>query len=244
MQAFTLPGTTSFNVLLTGDTDFVVEFATILESKSIAFSILPPMDELDELDVELDMVDQAIGEASFDTEEFGAFADRVVGDVRDNAGTFSHIIDLSITSPLERRTLEVASVVNPSATVIVSVLTTTATEIGSVAGIGSRIVGVGIAPSIMSAATRIDIAGGLNTRAIMCRGVGNRRLGRASEPPVARGGSSPPRDRNAGLGPRPGAGLCHHDAHREGRRRARDRVLRRRSETPPRAARRGRAQRP
>lgn len=165
MHVYTLPGSSTFNVLLTGDDDFVLEFARILEMKNVPFRILPPMDELDELDMELDMVDQAMGEAALDADLYGPYADRVIGDVRDDAGSFTHIIDLSIAPTLERKTtIEIASVVNPKATIIASCLTSTATEIGLLSGSASRVVGVGLAPSVMSSATRLDIAGGLNTR--------------------------------------------------------------------------------
>ena len=165
MHVYTLPGTSDFNVLLTGDDDFVLEFAGILESKDVPFRILPPMDELDELDMELDMVDQAMGEAALDADIYGPYADRVIGDVRDNAGSFTHIVDLSVAPASERSTtLEIASVVNPKATVIASSLTSTATEIGLMSATVTRIVGVGLAPSVMSTATRLDLAGGLNTR--------------------------------------------------------------------------------
>ncbi len=165
MHVYTLPGSSQYNVLLTGESDFVMEFASILDSKGITFSILPPMDELDELDMELDIVEQAMGEASFDADEYGVFADKVIGDVRDNAGTYTHLIDLSIEMLMDRKTtLEVAGAVNPKATVIATSLANTATEIGVMTGTGLRIVGTGLAPSVMSFATRIDIAGGLNTR--------------------------------------------------------------------------------
>lgn len=165
MHVYTLPGTSQYNVLLTGESDFVMEFAAILESKGIVFSILPPMDELDELDMELDIVDQALGEASFDAGEYGVFADKVIGDVRDNAGSYTHLIDLSVEMLMDRKTtLEIAGAVNPQATVIATSLVNTATEIGVITSTASRIVGTGIAPSVMSSATRIDIAGGLNTK--------------------------------------------------------------------------------
>lgn len=165
MHVYTLPGTSQYNVLLTGESDFVMEFAAILESKGIVFSILPPMDELDELDLDLDIVDQALGEAQFDADEYGVFADKVIGDVRDNAGSYTHLIDLSVEMLMDRKTtLEIAGAVNPQATVIATSLVNTATEIGVITGTASRIVGTGIAPSVMSSATRIDIAGGLNTK--------------------------------------------------------------------------------
>ena len=164
MQVFTLPETAAIKVLLTGDTDFVVEFASILERRSIPFRILPPMDELDELDMELDIVDQAIGEAALDADQYGSFASFVIGDVRNDAGTFTHIIDLSVAPLLDRKTtIEIAGAVNPKATIVVSVLTNTATEMGMLTNTGRRIAGIGLAPSIMSTTSRVDLAGGLNT---------------------------------------------------------------------------------
>ena len=52
MQVYKLPETNDHKVLLTGDLDFVSEFASVLSKNSIVFSILPPMDTLDELDLE------------------------------------------------------------------------------------------------------------------------------------------------------------------------------------------------
>jgi 3-hydroxybutyryl-CoA dehydrogenase len=78
--------------------------------------------------------------------------------------SYTHIIDLSISSNLDRKlTLELASAMNPRATVVVSVLTNTATDVGSISNTGERIIGVGIAPGMMSTASTIDICKGLNT---------------------------------------------------------------------------------
>jgi len=165
MTVYTLPEGETFNVLLTGDTDFVLEFAGILDRHDVPFNILPAMDEMDELDVELDLVDQQIADAALDTAEYGPYAQRVIADVRSNAGTYTHIIDLSVSAHFSRKiSLEIASSVNPRATVIASVLTNTATELGMVANVAQRIVGVGLAPTIMTTATTIDVAAGLNTK--------------------------------------------------------------------------------
>ena len=164
MQVFTLPDAASTKVLLTGDLDFVMEFAERLDKRSVSFAILPPMDELDELDMELDIVDEDMKEAALDADVYGPFAKHVVGDVRSDAGTFTHIVELGVAPALERKTtLEIASVVNPRATVISSTLSNTATELGMLTGTGTRIVGIGLAPSLISTATVIDLAGGLNT---------------------------------------------------------------------------------
>lgn len=163
MNLYTLPSSQPYHILLTGDTDFVIEFAARLDGHQIPFNILPPMDMMDELDMELDLVDVAIGESALDSDEYGAFSDRVIGDVRSNAGSYTHIVDLSVAGLRERQaTLEIAGAVNPSATVMVSSLTNTATEIGMMTGQGNRIVGVGLAPSLMSTSSRVDLAVGLN----------------------------------------------------------------------------------
>ena len=165
MQVFTLPETSEVKVLLTGDMDLVMEFASLLDKRGVPFRILPPMDELDELDMELDIVDQSMGEAALDADNYGQFANNVIGDVRDDAGTFTHIVDLSVATPLERKTtVEIASVINKNATVISSSLANTATEMGMLTNTGERIVGVGLAPSVISEATTIDVAGGLNAQ--------------------------------------------------------------------------------
>lgn len=164
MNLYTLPASQPYKVLLTGDSDFVIEFAARLDGHAIPFNILPPMDMMDELDMELDLVDVGLGESALDSENYGSFSDRVLGDIRSEAGTFTHIVDLSVASLQERQaTLEIAGVVNPLATVMVSCLTNTATEIGMLTGQGTRTIGVGLAPSLMSTSTRIDVAAGLNT---------------------------------------------------------------------------------
>ncbi len=165
MQVFTLPDTQSLKVLLTGDLDFVMEFATVLNDRSVPFQILPPMDALDELDLELDLVSEDLREAALDADEYGPFEDRVIGDLRTEAGTFSHIVELGVAPALERKTtLEIASAVNPAATIVSSTLSNTATELGMLTGTGHRIVGVGLAPALIATATTVDLAGGLNTR--------------------------------------------------------------------------------
>jgi len=165
MQVFTLPETNALKVLLTGDLDFVMEFATVLNDRAVPFHILPPMDALDELDLELDIVDEDLRESALDADEYGPFADRVVGDIRSEAGTYTHIVELGVAPALERKTtLEIASVVNPAATILSSTLSNTATELGMLTGTGHRIVGVGLAPALIATATTVDLAGGLNTR--------------------------------------------------------------------------------
>jgi len=164
MQVYTLPDAAATKVLLTGDLDFVMEFAERLDKRSVPFHILPPMDELDELDMELDIIDEDMQEAALDADVYGSYANRVVSDVRNEAGTYTHIVELGVAPALERKTtLEIASVVNPKATIISSTLSNTATELGMLTGTGKRIVGVGLAPSLISTATTIDLAGGLNT---------------------------------------------------------------------------------
>ena len=51
MTVYNLPDKESFNVLLTGDPDFVLEFADILDRHSVPFNILPTLDDLDDLAV-------------------------------------------------------------------------------------------------------------------------------------------------------------------------------------------------
>ncbi len=165
MTVYKLPDGDTFSVLLTGDIDFVLEFAGVLDRHDVPFSILPALDEMDELDVELDMADMPMAETDLDAEEYGPFADRVVSDVRSNAGMYTHIVDLSVSSHVDRRlTLEIASSVNPRATVISSVLSNTATELGMLANVGTRICGVTLLPSMMTDVRTIDMSAGLNTK--------------------------------------------------------------------------------
>lgn len=163
MTVYNLPTDARYNVLLTGDHDFVMEFAARLASKDVPFNILPPIDDLDdmllddaELPAELDDVDPTM---------YGPFADRVVSDVRDRINAYTHIVDLGVAAMFERKpTIELAAFVNPKATVIVSSLTSTATEVGMVANVAQRIVGTGLAPSLMSTSPLAEVAMGLNTR--------------------------------------------------------------------------------
>lgn len=164
MTVYTLPDTDTFNVLLTGDADFVIEFAVLLERHSVPFNILPTMDEIDELDVELDLLDRQTIDATFDPSDFGAYSDRVLPDIRLSAGAYTHIVDLSVAPHFDRKiTIEVAGSINPRATIVVSALTNTATELGMVANVANRIVGIGLAPGVMSISSIVDIAPGLNT---------------------------------------------------------------------------------
>ncbi len=164
MTVYNLPDGDTFNVLLTGDPDFVVEFAGVLDRNNVPFSILPSLDEFDELDVELELADRWTEDVRIQAAEFGAYADRVAIDLRSIAPTVTHIVDLSISSNPDRRiTLEYVSSVNHRATVITSVLTNTATEIGMFANIPTRICGVTLLPGVMSTATAVDMCSGMNT---------------------------------------------------------------------------------
>ncbi len=164
MMVYNLPEGETFNVLLTGDPDFILEFAAILDRHNVPFGILPSMDEIDELGVELDLADQLLSSSKGDEAEYSPYSDRVLSDVRATSGMFTHIVDLSVSAHFDRKiTVEVASSVNPRATIIASVLSNTATELGMLANISNRVVGVSLLPSIMSTVTTIDMAAGLNT---------------------------------------------------------------------------------
>lgn len=168
MQVYTLPETNLHTVLLTGDLDFVLEFAVMLEKHSVSYSILPPIDALDELDVEMtldpDVLDTLSTELeSLASEEYGPYSKHVLTDINAASASFTHIVDLSVASPMERRsTLEIVATLNPDATILASSLTNTATELGFLSNVGEKICGVGLAPSIMSNASSVDLAGGLN----------------------------------------------------------------------------------
>ena len=166
MMVYNLPEGETFNVLLTGDPDFVLEFAAILDQHNVPFGILPSMDEIDELGVELDLADQLLSSSKVGEAEYSPYSNRVLRDVRASSGMFTHIVDLSVSAHFDRKiTVEVASSVNPRATVIASVLSNTATELGMLANIANRVVGVSLLPSIMSSVSTIDMAAGLNTAA-------------------------------------------------------------------------------
>lgn len=163
MTVYNLPTDARFNVLLTGDHDFVMEFAARLASKDVPFNILPPIDDVD--DALMDDMDVPMDLGEVDPAMYGLFADRVVADVRDRANAYTHVIDLGVAAMFERKaTIELAASVNPKATVIASSLTSTATEVGMLANVAQRIVGTGLAPSLMTTSPLAELAPGLNTR--------------------------------------------------------------------------------
>jgi 3-hydroxybutyryl-CoA dehydrogenase len=160
MNVYDINDTGAPNVLLTGEADFLQEFAGILASKGVAFSILPALDLIEELDSENDY--DGVGKQL--SQEYGPYADRLVFDLHPHGRSFTHIVDLSVVSPTEHRlTIDYAASLNPTATVIVNVLTTTATELGMMTDTGHRVIGVAVAPSVMSTMTIMDMSAGLNT---------------------------------------------------------------------------------
>ncbi len=167
MTVYNLPGKESFNVLLTGDPDFVREFAGILDRHQVPFSILPSYDDLDELEAELEMFDpMPVYEGEYD-DAYGVHAGRVISDVRVSSGTYTHIVDLSVGVNIDRKVaLEFVSTVNPGTTVITSVLSNTATELGMVANVAQRVAGVTLVPGVMSTVATIDMCVGLNTSSV------------------------------------------------------------------------------
>ena len=162
MNVYNLSDHGPYNVLLTGDADFVADFAAVLQGGNIEYNIIAPLDDLEEMDVDFDVLREPLPDAGADP--FERFSDRLVSDIHSLTANYTHIFDLSISSNLDRKlTLELASAMNPRATVVVSVLTNTATDAGSISNTGDRIIGVGIAPGVMSTTTTIDICKGLNT---------------------------------------------------------------------------------
>lgn len=163
MNVYDINDTDSVNVLLTGDIDFVLEFAGILRRSGVSFSILPTIDAVDELEMEMEFESPAFTNQA--AEDYGEYAEHVVWDLRAHAGAFSHIVDLSITTQTDHRVaVEVASSINPKATVMVSVLNSTATEFGMFTNTAHRVIGLGLAPNVMSTVTSMDMSAGLNTQ--------------------------------------------------------------------------------
>ncbi len=160
---YTLPDT-STDVLLTGDSDFVIEFAQRLTSANIPFRILAPLDGLDELDFEFDIVHPDVMRQTGSDADYGPFSEFVLDDLKSYEGTFTHVVELSVAPSLDRSpTLEIAASLYPGATIVVSALTTTVTEMGLLCNAAHRITGITLAPSIITTATTIDVAAGLNT---------------------------------------------------------------------------------
>lgn len=163
MVVYKLPTGPTAHVLLTGDDDFVREFAGILASKDVAFDILPPIDEEEILHVDEDVQAELPG---VDISVYSPYQDRLIADPREATHAYTHIVDLSVELPTVRRTtLILATSVHPKATVLASTLTATATEIGMIAGIDARVVGIGLVPTLMSSSAVAEYAPGLNTSA-------------------------------------------------------------------------------
>lgn len=162
MNVYNLADHSTYNVLLTGDSDFVTEFASVLQAANIQFNIVAPMDDIEDLDVDFDVLSDAV--TGSDPDPYDKFTDRLISDIHSLTASYTHIVDLSISSHLERKlALELASAMNPRAAVIVSVLTNTATDVGSISSTGDRVIGVGLAPGVMTSVKTIDICKGLNT---------------------------------------------------------------------------------
>jgi 3-hydroxybutyryl-CoA dehydrogenase len=162
MNVYNLSDHDAYNVLLTGDVDFVTDFAAVLQASNIQYNIIAPLDDLEDIDVDFDVRPGPSAENMPDP--FENFADRLISDINALTSTYTHIIDLSISSNMDRKlTLELASAMNPRATVVVSALTNTATDVGSISNTGDRIIGISIAPGMMTTTKTIDICKGLNT---------------------------------------------------------------------------------
>jgi 3-hydroxybutyryl-CoA dehydrogenase len=160
MPVYDINSKPEMNVLLTGDTAFVLPFAGILAAKHVPFSILPSSSVdliMDEDDGDDDLQAQMVA-------EFGPYVDRVIMDTAAHVQTFTHIVDLTVIAVMQQsRFLEFAASDNPEATIIVSALTSTATEIGALSQTDQRIVGTGLAPGIMDAVSIAELSAGLNT---------------------------------------------------------------------------------
>jgi len=164
MNVYDIHDADSVHILLTGDLDFVLEFAAIMKRSGVRFSILPAIDSIDEFEIGSELEPALPSMSDFNSDEYGDFADAVIWDLREHVSAFTHIVDLSISSHSDHRmAVDVAASVNPAATVIVSALTTTATELGLLTNTARRIVGVGLAPSVMSTLPTMDMSAGLNT---------------------------------------------------------------------------------
>lgn len=167
MAVYTLPTEPEPFVLLTGDEDFVVEFAALLESKEIDFAIVPPFDDTDLDDLAFyDDDAEMMAEVVASTTTFApAFSNRITSDPRQYASRTTHVVELGV-SDIRVRTfmMSILSSAAPKAAFIVSTLTNTATELASSPDVSDRVVGVSLLPSMMRTVPVIDMAAGLNTR--------------------------------------------------------------------------------
>ena len=160
MPVYDINSKPEVNVLLTGDTAFVLPFAGILAAKDVPFSILPASSV--ELIMDEDVSDDDL-QAQMVT-EYGPYVDRVIIDTSAHMHAFTHIVDLTVVAVMQQsRMLEYAAADNPEATVIVSALTATATEIGALSQTEQRIVGTSLAPGVMDSVSIAELSAGLNT---------------------------------------------------------------------------------
>lgn len=160
MPVYDINSKPEVNVLLTGDTAFVLPFAGILAAKDVPFSILPASSV--ELIMDEDVSDDDL-QAQMVT-EYGPYVDRVIIDTSAHMHAFTHIVDLTVIAVMQQsRMLEYAAADNPEATVIVSALTCTATEIGALSQTEQRIVGTSLAPGVMDSVSIAELSAGLNT---------------------------------------------------------------------------------
>ena len=160
MPVYDINSKPEVNVLLTGDTAFVLPFAGILAAKDVPFSILPASSV--ELIMDEDVSDDDL-QAQMVT-EYGPYVDRVIIDTSAHMHAFTYIVDLTVVAVMQQsRMLEYAAADNPEATVIVSALTATATEIGALSQTEQRIVGTSLAPGVMDSVSIAELSAGLNT---------------------------------------------------------------------------------
>jgi 3-hydroxybutyryl-CoA dehydrogenase len=167
MAVYNLPTEPEPFILLTGDEDFVVEFAAILEAKDMDFAIVPPLDDTDLDDLAFyDDDAEMMAEVVASTTTFAPqFAHRITSEPRQFAGRTTHIVELGV-SDIRVRTfmMSILASAAPKAVFVVSTLTNTATELASSPDVSDRVVGISLLPSMMGTASIIDMAAGLNTR--------------------------------------------------------------------------------
>ena len=66
MNVYNLSDHGPYNVLLTGDADFVADFAGVLQCANIQYNIIAPLDDLEEIDVDFDVLREPLPDAGVD----------------------------------------------------------------------------------------------------------------------------------------------------------------------------------
>ncbi len=166
--------TTPKTTLLFGEPIIVAEFARLLESKGREFIILNSIDEFSEDTFDEDAMTEFLGEAiapnSDEDDEineyYDEFAENVILDFDEleEENDIQCIVDCSLRAQIAKvAVLQELAELFPSALMICSTVTCTATEINALLPLASQVIGAPLIPGFSSFET-IEVAPSLRTR--------------------------------------------------------------------------------